>query len=96
MRTTWRELIEVGPRFMGTEGARRAVDFIKQYLHRFNCEVSCQEFSYLRWSEPKKPSLEILSPIKKALTCCSFVYSPSTHEQGIEGGLEYLVVVEKK
>src|SRR5579884_340882 len=68
----------------GTEGERRAVDYLHSQLDRFGFETTLYEFeSLLGW--PEQAQLDLLEPDTGRVDAITHSFVPSTPEAGIEG-----------
>ncbi len=68
---------ECGSRFGGTEGERRAVDFMAAKLRQYGLEnVRLEEVAYNSWTRGTA-KLEVLSPVRTELPCIALPYCPS-------------------
>src|SRR5579884_3574156 len=68
----------------GTEGERRAVDYLRSQLDRFGLETTLYEFeSLLGW--PEQARLELLEPETGRVDAITHSFVPSTPEAGLEG-----------
>lgn len=75
---------DFGSRFAGTEGEKRAVDFISSKFEEYGLDnVKKDEFTYHGWKRGKA-SLEMLTPYQRKLDAISLALSPSTPNEGIE------------
>lgn len=59
LETVWHELVDIGPRFMGTDGAQKAVDVILDHVKALGLDPQIHEFDYQGWSPGKKVALFI-------------------------------------
>jgi hypothetical protein len=76
-------------RTAGTEGDRRAVEYVASYLREIGVEAAVYEFdAYI--SHPIGASLAITSPEEMNICCKSRAMSYSTPPQGISGELVYV------
>jgi len=67
---------DFGSRFGGTEGEKRAADFLKAKMEEYGLtNVHLEPFDYLGW-ERGSATLEIISPIQKAIPCITLPHSP--------------------
>lgn len=86
----------IGNRLGGSEGERKASEFIVKEFKKFGFEVEVQEFKFLGWRLTRNSEVEILEPMKKVAPSAPFLYSGSTPEDGVEGvikkaGIMYIV-----
>ena len=74
---------DFGSRFGGTEGERQAAEFFKAKLEEYGLgNVHLEPIEYFGWTRGEA-SLEIVSPIQKAIPCISLPYSPPTDLEGV-------------
>jgi len=74
---------DFGSRFGGTEGERRAAEFIKAKLEGYGLSnVHLEPFEYLGWKRGDA-ALEIISPIQKTIPCITLPHSPPTTLEGL-------------
>ncbi|MBN1315888.1 MAG: hypothetical protein JXA42_10485, partial [Anaerolineales bacterium] len=73
---------EFGSRFGGTKGERQAAEFFQQKMIEYGLSNVHQEpFEYVGWRRGQT-SLEIISPIRKAISCISLPHSPPAELEG--------------
>ncbi len=73
---------DFGSRFGGTEGERRAAEFIKAKLEEYGLSnVHLEPIDYLGWVRGEA-KLEIISPIQKTIPCITLPHSPPTTLEG--------------
>ena len=87
---TWKQLIDLGPRFPGTENEVLAKKFIISAMDNVADTVSEHEYNYLGWSLRSKPKLRISSPSPYEFPCEAFIYCNPTPPSGIVGKLQYI------
>ena len=76
---------EIGPRAAGTEGDRRAVDYVAEQFRRMGYGVERQAFPFRFFEETQAPQLSVAAPAGPRLSPVTMLYSSSTPEAGIEG-----------
>lgn len=79
----------IGPRVSGSQKEAEVVEFISEEFRKLNLETKIQKFKYLGWRQKVRPSLSILSPLKKTLNVSPMAYTGSTPEDGVEGTLKF-------
>ena len=68
---------EFGSRFGGTEGERRAAEFLRDKMLSYGLEnVALEPFDYLGWRRGAA-TLEVLSPVHKTIPCISLPHCPA-------------------
>ena len=68
---------DFGSRFGGTEGERRAAEFLRDKLIAYGLKnVALEPVEYLGWRR-RAATLEILSPVERTLPCISLPHSPA-------------------
>lgn len=75
---------EIGIRFAGTAGERRAADFIESEFGRIFPEVKRHEYRFLGWRPIDEGRLEIDGDV---LPTCLGISCPATPEEGVTGQL---------
>ena len=92
LKKNWEDLLKFGPRFMGTKGEEKAVDYLCSQLQEQMLSPSIQEFNYQGWTiNNDKITLSIEHKAKtRHLTACALLGSGSTENGFIEGKLVYL------
>lgn len=75
---------EIGIRFAGTAGERRAADFIEEEFGRIFPEVRRHEYRFLGWRPMDEGRLEIDGEVHST---CLGIACPSTPEEGLTGQL---------
>jgi hypothetical protein len=73
----------------GTEGERKAHEYVRAKLEEYGVSFNAYEFDSLI-SHPKEASLEIVSPTSIEIECITHAFSKPTPENGIESGLVYI------
>lgn len=75
---------EFGSRFAGTEGEKKAVEFMAGRLKAYGLtNVAAEPFKYGGWFR-RTAEMEMLEPLQCALPCISLALSPSTPPEGME------------
>jgi hypothetical protein len=87
---TWKELIDLGPRFLGTENEIRTRNYILNALSNTSAQVTKHEFTYTGWSLLEPPELYITSPSPYKFPCEVFIGSMPTPSEGISGIVRYV------
>lgn len=82
---TWQELIELSPRFMGTIGEERAVEYLSNKLRQFGVEPVLQPFMYEGWRIEGPIELTMVAPERVALDVSALLGSGSTGHEKISG-----------
>ena len=78
---------EFGSRFAGTEGEKKAVDFMADRLKAYGLtNVKPEPFQFTGWFRGTA-KMEMVKPFFHELPCISLALSPSTPEGGIEAGV---------
>lgn len=73
---------EFGSRFGGTDGERRAAEFLKSKLEEYGLgNVHSEPFDYTGWTRGDA-CLEIFSPVRKTIPCISLPHSPPAALEG--------------
>ena len=73
---------EFGSRFGGTEGERRAAEYIQAKLSEYGLkDVHLEPIEYLGWRRGQA-KLEITSPVQKTIDCISLPHSPPAEIEG--------------
>ena len=81
---------EIGARFCGTQGEKRARDFILGNLKEYGLDkVYLEEFEYVSWQR-KEARLRIIEPVRKEIKTFSLGHVPSTSPQGITGEIVFV------
>lgn len=76
---------EFGSRFAGTEGEKKAVEFMAGKLKTYGLtNVAAKPFQYIGWFR-RTAEIEMIKPIQLELPCISLALSPSTPPEGLEG-----------
>lgn len=86
----WKQLVDYGPRFMGTAGAQQTVNFLYRSLQEFCTDVRLQPFEYLGWGVAQPLKLEVLEPAPREIRCEVCTFSGPTPDGGVVGTLEYV------
>jgi len=79
------ELAKIGDRFVGTEGDKKATDFVKRQFKSYGLEIRETPFSALSFIE-EKASLKILATGEELEVVAPY-FSPSTRPGGIDAEL---------
>jgi hypothetical protein len=80
-------LCSFGSRFAGTQGEKRAVEYILNKFKEYNLNnPHTEEINYLGWSRGPT-TLEITEPESRELDCIGLPWTPSSPEDGIEAEL---------
>lgn len=75
---------EIGPRAAGTEGDRKAIDYVAEQFRRLGYGVERQAFPFRFFEETQAPQLTAAAPPTQRLAPVTMLYSSSTPEAGIE------------
>ncbi|MBS7638211.1 M28 family peptidase [Candidatus Bathyarchaeota archaeon] len=75
----------------GTEGERKAHEYVRERLREYGIPFKTYEFDSLI-SHPKKASLRVVSPSTIELECITHSFSGQTPEGGLEAGLIHVEV----
>lgn len=75
---------EIGPRAAGTEGDRKAIDYVAEQFRRLGYGVERQAFPFRFFEEAQAPQLTVTAPAAQRLSPVTMLYSGSTPEAGIE------------
>jgi len=75
---------EIGPRAAGSEGDRRAIDYVADQFRRMGYGVERQAFPFRYFEEAQPPQLTVAAPAAQRLSPVTMLYSTSTPEAGIE------------
>lgn len=78
---------EIGPRAAGTEGDRRAIDYVAEQFRRMGYGVERQQFPFRYFAETQPPLLTVVAPAPRRLSPVTMLYSGSTPEAGIEASV---------
>lgn len=78
------ELCDYGTRFAGTDGERKAREFIVEKLNNFGLQAKQEPFEHQGWKRGTA-RVEILEPFKRELLTISLAGGPSTDPEGIIG-----------
>jgi len=75
---------EFGSRFAGTEGEKKAVEFMAGRLKAYGLtNVATEPFRYTGWFR-RTAEMEMVKPYRQELPCISLALSPSTAPEGLE------------
>ena len=75
---------EIGPRAAGTDGDRKAIDYVAEQFRRLGYGVERQAFPFRFFEETQPPQLTVAAPAAQRLSPVTMLYSSSTPEAGIE------------
>ncbi len=75
---------EIGPRAAGTEGDRKAIDYVAEQFRRLGYAVERQAFPFRYFEETRAPQLGVVSAAGPRLAPVTMLYSASTPESGVE------------
>jgi aminopeptidase YwaD len=75
---------EIGPRAAGSEGDRKAIDYVAEQFRRLGYGVERQPFPFRFFQETQAPQLAVIAPAAQRLSPVTMLYSSSTPEAGIE------------
>ena len=75
---------EIGPRAAGSEGDRRAIDYVAEQFRRMGYGVERQPFPFRYFEEAQPPQLTVAAPAARRLSPVTMLYSTSTPETGLE------------
>ncbi len=74
---------EFGSRFGGTEGERRAAEYLKTKMEAYGLRnVHMEPVEYVGWIRGEA-KLEVINPIEKVIPCISLPHSPAANLEGI-------------
>jgi Zn-dependent M28 family amino/carboxypeptidase len=74
---------QFGSRFGGTEGERKAAEFIKAKMEEYGLDnVHLEPFEYVGWVRGEA-TLQIVEPVEKVIPCISLPHSPGADLEGI-------------
>lgn len=77
---------EIGPRFAGTDGYRRAAEYmLEQFEHYQLDRPHLEAFSFNAWRRGPAARLGVVSPGEENLLCYELVYSAATGPMGVVG-----------
>ena len=72
-------------RFAGSRDERRAGDFLLERMGAAGLQgVHAESFRFLAWERRRRPTLQVVSPVKLTLECIALPYSPATRKGGLE------------
>ncbi len=82
---------QIGNRYSGSEGEKRATEYIAETLRRFGFATRVHSFDFLNW-KPKKIKAFLIKDGKETRISNAgpFLYSPSTGTGGVTGDIEYI------
>jgi hypothetical protein len=86
----WQELINAGPRFLGTENEVISRQYILDCLADTSACVKEHEFHYTGWTLVEPPKLMITAPSSYVFPCEVFIGSSPTPKEGICGTVQYV------
>jgi hypothetical protein len=89
MRQNWKCLIDLGPKFVGTDAKVAAANYIYDQMQLINHNTYKQKFFFDGWQLKDDYFLESLAPEKRKIDCCVFLGSGGSHDV-IEGKLGYI------
>jgi aminopeptidase YwaD len=75
---------EIGPRPAGSEGDRRAINYVADQFRRMGYGVERQPFPFRYFEEAQPPQLTVAGPAPQRLSPVTMLYSTSTPEAGFE------------
>jgi len=83
----WQNLVtlcdEIGTRFAGARGERKAVDFLIEKAREYGLEnVHMEEFEYGGWTRGQPAKLRLLSPQEQEIPCVSLPRCPTGEVAG--------------
>ncbi len=77
---------EIGPRFAGTEGYRRAADYMLEQFRSFQLNrPHLEPFTFNAWRRGPAARLAVVAPAEEVLPCYELVYSAATGPRGAIG-----------
>ena len=75
---------EIGPRFAGTEGDRRAAEMIRATFERYGLKnVCCEPFSFVAWCRGGGARLRLVTPREYEVPAYAMPYGAATKGEGI-------------
>lgn len=82
---------QIGNRYSGSNGERRATEYIAETMRKFGLETNIQSFKFLNW-KPKKIKATLIKEGEETRipNVGPFLYSPSTEKGGITGDVVYI------
>jgi Iap family predicted aminopeptidase len=83
------KLCDYGTRFAGTQGERKARDFIVDELNDYGLQVKLESFEHQGWKRGTA-SVKILEPFERELLTISLAGGPSTDSEGITGEIVFV------
>lgn len=75
----------IGVRLSGTATERRAADYVAERMRSLGLSVQIQQFKFIGWRPTKKPTLELLEPLRARFDVSYLMFSESTPDGGVEG-----------
>jgi aminopeptidase YwaD len=87
--------VEIGPRNSGSEGERRAAEYIASEFRALGLETRLQEFE-VDTGRALVETFEVLEPYRKAVACKALPLAGGTDPEGVEGELVYLDAVAEE
>lgn len=77
------------PRFTGTDGEKRAKEYIVNTLKKYGYEVKEEPFKVYTY-RIEKAELEVIAPFKEKVECAGVGFTGCTPENGVEADLKYI------
>lgn len=82
---------DIGPRFAGTDGYRRAADFMLGRYKSYGFEnARLEPFPFTAWRRGKKAEFTTVSPRQHTFECYMLPYGAATGSEGIEAELVHI------
>ena len=79
---------EIGTRFPGTDGYKKAAEFGLERLKSYGFEnAHLEPFEFLAWRRGKSAEFRLVSPVKESFECFELPYGSATGPDGIEAGI---------
>ena len=79
---------EIGPRFAGTDGYRRAAEFMLEQFQSYRLDrAELEPFSFAAWRRGAPAQLSMQTPLVKAYDCYALPYSGTTGPRGVSAAL---------
>jgi hypothetical protein len=79
---------QIGPRFAGTDGHRRAADFMLNQFEQYGLENTALEpFDFTAWRRGEPAEFSMTDPLVKPYDCYTLPYSAATGPGGVCGEL---------
>lgn len=76
---------QIGPRFAGTSGYRRAAEFMLGTFNQYKLEnTELEAFKFASWQRGEPGELTMKEPFTRSFPCYTLPYSPSTDPCGVE------------